>query len=70
MQTEKSWPWVTVGVGALGLGLTTFLVYRHYQLEQRRSREASDPRTQQVRALIDEAETLLHLGRRGTPDSH
>jgi hypothetical protein len=55
-------------MGALGLALTSALVVRHYKLEQRRHRELADPRAVQVRALIDEAEKLILLGRRGSAE--
>jgi hypothetical protein len=64
------WFWVSVGLGAAGIAMTTALVYRYYRLEQRRSLEAADPRAAQVRALIDEAEKLILLGRRGTAEPH
>jgi len=64
MQPSGKWFWV--GMGALGLALTSALVLRHYKMEQRRNRELSDPRAAQVRALIEEAEKLILLGRRGS----
>ena len=70
MQNDnKRWPWISLGVGVLGLGFTTFLVYRHYRLGAQRKRETCDPRAQQVRALIEEAEHLISLGRRGGRES-
>lgn len=53
-------------MGAVGLALTSVLVVRHYKDEHRRHRDLLDPRTAQVRALIDEAEKLILLGRRGS----
>ncbi|NDD26866.1 MAG: hypothetical protein EB084_01170 [Proteobacteria bacterium] len=67
MQTGNRWLWV--GVGALGLALTSALVVRHYRHDQRRARASNDPRAQQVRALIEEAEKLLVMGRRGSTEA-
>lgn len=68
MQPGGKWIWV--GVGALGLALTSALVVRHYRGEQRRtSRALADPRAAQVRALIEEAEKLILLGRRGSTEA-
>lgn len=64
MQPSGKWFWVSIG--ALGLALTSALVVRHYRVVQRRMRELSDPRAVQVRALIEEAEKLILLGRRGS----
>lgn len=64
MQSSGKWIWV--GMGALGVVLTSALVFRHYRGEQRRHRELADPRAVQVRALIEEAEKLILLGRRGS----
>lgn len=61
--------WIWVGLGALGLALTSALVVRHYRVEQRRHRGLSDPRALQVRALIEEAEKLIMLGRRGSTEA-
>ncbi|MBM3463370.1 MAG: hypothetical protein FJX76_14825 [Armatimonadetes bacterium] len=63
MERNNNWLWV--GIGVLGLAATTALVYRFYHIEQQRSREANDPRAREVRALIQEAEKLLSLGRKG-----
>jgi len=66
MDRKSGWFWVSVGVSVAGLAATSALVYRYYRLEQRRAREASDPRARQVRALIEEAEKLITIGRKGT----
>lgn len=66
MDRKQIWLWLSVGLGAIGLAATSVLVYRYCKLEQQRVREARDPRAVQVRALIQEAEKLISLGRRGT----
>jgi hypothetical protein len=66
MQRNNGWFWLSVGLGAAGIAATSILVYRFYKLEQRRHLEAHDPRARQVRALIEEAEKLIHLGRKGS----
>ena len=67
MQPGGKWVWV--GVGALGVALTSALVIRHYRVGQQRLRTLSDPRAAQVRALIEEAEKLIMLGRRGSTEA-
>lgn len=63
-QDGKVWFWVSVGIGVAGLAAITGLVVQYYQ-QQKRLLESVDPRALQVRELIDEAEQLLAVGRRG-----
>jgi hypothetical protein len=55
--------WLSVGMGVAGLAAITGLVVQYYQNQRRLL--GTDPRAEQVRELIDEAEHLLAVGRRG-----
>ncbi|HEY3999488.1 MAG TPA: hypothetical protein VGO93_11510 [Candidatus Xenobia bacterium] len=57
--------WWSFGLGVAGLAAVTGLVVQYYQTSRRRLQEAADPRAREIRELLDEAEHLLQVGRRG-----
>ena len=59
--------WVCAGMGLLGAAAIVAVALRRSQRAEQARYEQRDPRAAELRALINEAETLLSRGRRRAP---
>ncbi len=62
---KETFLWLTIGFG-VGMLVSATMTYKVYADEARRSR---DPRQKKVEELLDEAERLLDMGKKGRYDS-
>lgn len=62
---KETFLWLTIGFG-VGMLVSASMTYKFYSDEAGRRR---DPRRKKVEELLDEAERLLDMGKRGRYDS-